>query len=81
MRITFKYLLNIKVVVVNTELLDPFDNMPSSFITSELFPGDEGVLSPNPSTNYLEEGYFHIKRVALNLTHRKPAVLLTSGYI
>ncbi|KAJ3347729.1 hypothetical protein HDU91_006713 [Kappamyces sp. JEL0680] len=53
--IKFLYLIQLGAILVRTELVDQFENMPDSFISSELFPNDNGLVCPVIQTKYYRE--------------------------
>ena len=57
-KLIFVYLPALGIVVVKTDLIDPFDYLPASFLASGLFPLDDGIETPNPANAFLNGGNF-----------------------
>lgn len=55
-KIKFSYSGLLDVILVRAQLMDSFENVPSSFICSQLFSGDNGLTSPNPESAYIQDG-------------------------
>lgn len=53
--LVFKYLPVLDIVVVET--LVSVRSIHPDYLTSNLFPGDDGQSSPNPANSFLEDGY------------------------
>lgn len=53
-RVKFSWLAKLKIVVCSADLVDSFNNVPASFVLSNLFKGDRGLDSPNPSSLFVD---------------------------
>lgn len=81
-KLYFSHLIKLDLVIANPELMEPYDNIPSAFICSQLFPSSmENIYaSPNPAHLFLDDGYIKTHKVNSNSILLKQMGSATHGY-